>query len=153
MGRGRGGYTKKQPSYKDSGGYKVTDRNTIFIAERYMDMGYEAVFRRDHSPNRGCDLTIKSSNDINWVKNIEVKGITSNNPSKISIRIREAAGQIQNGDTVAIYLPKHQNTPAGRAFAEAGIAEARRKGYIKGPIEVWFSDKTCQYYDKIGGAA
>ena len=99
MGRGRGGYTEKQPSYKDSGGYKVTDKGAIFVAERYMDQGYEAVFRRRHDPDRGCDLTIKTSDDENIVKNIEVKAITSNNPSKMSTRIGEAAGQISEGDT------------------------------------------------------
>ena len=135
MGRGRGGYTEKQPSYKDSGGYKVTDKGAIFVAERYMDQGY-----------RGCDLTIKTSDDENIVKNIEVKAITSNNPSKMSTRIGEAAGQISEGDTVAIFLPNHRNSQTGRALAEAGIAEARRKGYVKGPIEVWFSDKTCEHY-------
>ena len=50
--------------------------------------------------------------------------------------------QIGSGDTVAIYLPNHNNNEIGRSFAEAGIAEARRKGNIIGPIEVWFSDKT-----------
>ena len=29
-----------------------------------------------------------------------------------------------------------------RSFVSKGIDEARRKGYIKGPVEVWFSDKT-----------
>lgn len=53
MGRGRGGYTKKQPSYRDSGGHKVTDKGAIFVAERYMDEGYEAVFRRKHDPDKG----------------------------------------------------------------------------------------------------
>ena len=146
MGRGRGGYTEKQQSYKDSGGHKVTDKGTIFVAERYMDQGYEVVFRRRHDPDRGCDLTIKTSDDENIVKNIEVKSITSNNSSKISTRIDEAAGQINEGDTVAIFLPNRRNTQAGRAFAESGIAEARRKGLVKGPIEVWFSDKTCELY-------
>ena len=146
MGRGRGGYTEKQPSYKDSGGHKVTDKGAIFVAERYMDQGYEAVFRRRHDPDRGCDLTIKTSDDENIVKNIEVKAITSNNPSKISTRIGEAAGQISEGDTVAIFFPNHRNSQTGRTLAEAGIAEARRKGYVKGPIEVWFSDKTCEHY-------
>lgn len=146
MGRGKGGYTEKLPSYKDSGGQKVTDRNTIFVAECYMDLGFEVVFRRRHDPERGCDLTIKTSNDEDIVKNIEVKGITSANPSKISSRIADAAGQIKEGDTIAIYLPKHRNNQAGRSFAETGIQEAQRKGLIKGPIEVWFADKTCLHY-------
>lgn len=84
MGRGRGGYTEKQPSYKDSGGHKVTDKGAIFVAERYMDQGYEAVFRRDHNPDRGCDLTIKTSDDETFIKNIEVKAVVSPKTRKIS---------------------------------------------------------------------
>ena len=147
MGRGRGGYTEKQPSYKDSGGHKVIDKGAIFVAERYMDQGYEAVFRRDHNPDRGYDLTIKTSDDENFIKNIEVKSVTSSKTRKVSDNIKSALGQINPGDTVAIYLPNYKNTEAGRSFAEAGIAEARRKGYVIGPIEVWFSDKTKIAYD------
>ena len=147
MGRGRGGYTEKQPSYKDSGGHKVIDKGAIFVAERYMDQGYEAVFRRDHNPDRGYDLTIKTSDDENFIKNIEVKSVTSSKTRKVSDNIKSALGQINPGDTVAIYLPNYKNTEAGRSFAEAGIAEARRKGYVIGPIEVWFSDKTRIAYD------
>lgn len=142
MGRGRGGYTEKQISYTDSGGHKVTDKNAIFVAERYIDQGYEVVFRQKHDPDKSLDLTIKSSDDETFIKNIEVKGITSINPSQIASRIRKANDQIAAGDTIAIYLPEYHNDAAGRDFAEKGIAEARRKGLIKGPIEVWFSDKT-----------
>ena len=46
MGRGKGGYTTIQTNYKDSGGRKVTDKGTIFVAERYIDLGYEVVFRQ-----------------------------------------------------------------------------------------------------------
>ena len=56
--------------------------------------------------------------------------------------INRANGQIQTGDTVAIYLPNHRNDEDARKFVSAGVAEAQRKGYIKGPIEIWFSDKT-----------
>lgn len=111
-----------------------------------MDEGYETVFRRRHDPDRGCDLTIKTSDDARIIKNIEVKRITSNISSKINERIGDAAGQINEGDTVAIYLPNHRNTQSSRAFADAGIAEARRKGYIKGPIEILFFDKTKIIY-------
>ena len=146
MGRGRGGYTEKQPSYKDSGGRKVTDKGAVFVAERYMDQGYEAVFRRKHDPDKGFDLTIKTSDDESFIKNIEVKAITSHSTSRIADNIKKANKQIDAGDTIAIYLPNHRNTQTGRAFADAGIAEARRKGLIKGPIEVWFSDKTKLTY-------
>jgi hypothetical protein len=142
MGRGRGGYTEKQSSYRDSGNHKVTDVGAIFVAERYIDMGYESVFRQKHEPDKTYDLTIKSSDDSEFVKNIEVKRVTSSNPSKISSNIEKAGLQISEGETVAIVLPNHKNNESGRNFVKAGIDEARRKGFIKGPIEVWFSDKT-----------
>ena len=83
-----------------------------------------------------------SSDDTEFVKNIEVKRVTSSNPSKISSNIEKAGLQISEGEIVAIVLPNHKNNDSGRKFAKAGIDEARRKGFIKGPIEVWFSDKT-----------
>lgn len=147
MGRGRGGYTKKQPSYKDSDGHKVTDKGAIFVAERYMDEGYEAVFRRKHDPDKGFDLTIKTSDDKHFIKNIEVKAITSTNTSKIASNIEKANKQINIGDTIAIFLVNHQNNQDGLTFAENGIAEAKRKGLIKGPVEIWFSDKTKATYE------
>lgn len=74
MGRGRGGYAEPKQGYLDSGGFKVTDKGAIWIAERYIEMGYEVVFRRQHQNNsRQFDLTVKTSNDQNYVKNIEVK--------------------------------------------------------------------------------
>lgn len=142
MGRGRGGYTAKQTSYRDSGNHKVKDPGAIFVAERYIDMGYESVFRQTHAPDKTYDLTIKTSDDSDYVKNIEVKRVTSTNPSKIASNIEKAGLQISDGETVAIVLPNHINDEAGRNFAKAGVDEAKRKGYIKGPIEVWFSDKT-----------
>ncbi len=144
MGRGRGGYAQIQTGYRDSAGNKVTDKNAIFVAERYIDMGYEAVFRREHQPVKSYDLTIKISNDESFVKNIEVKGVTSKNPSKVASRIKEGFLQFHDGEnsTVAVFLPTHKNDQKGRAFAQAGFAEALRKGDVKGTVEVWFSDKT-----------
>lgn len=113
-----------------------------FLLQNVTLNGYEAVFRQKHEPNKTYDLTIKTSNDKDFIKNIEVKQITSNNVSKIAPRINEANQQISREDTIAIVLAKHKNDNNGRAFAKAGINEARRKGYIKGKIEVWFSDKT-----------
>ena len=143
MGRGRGGYTEKQTGYKDSGGHKVTDPGAIWIAERYIDMGYESVFRQQHPQvKRQHDLTIKTSDDQNFVKNIEVKKVTTLNVSNIAKNIHKASGQIDNGDTVALFFEGRKNTTANRDFVLKGFEEARRKGYIKGPIEVWFADKT-----------
>lgn len=142
MGRGKGGYNNRQPYYKDTEGRKVTDKYTIFVAERYMDMGYEAVFRRTHEPDKGCDLTIKSSDDKKIIKDIEVKGIESDKPRSVADAFARARKQIKPGDTVAIYLVHHKNSKAALDFVKPGIAEAQRKGHIKGPVEIWFSDKT-----------
>jgi len=146
MGRGRGGYTEKQVSYKNSGGNKVIDNGSIYVAERYIDMGYEAVFRQEHPPNKTYDLSIKSSDDINFLKNIEVKKINSSNPSKIATNIEKANKQISKGDTIALFISNHSNSETGKKFVEAGIAEAKRKGLIHGPIEIWFNDKTHVVY-------
>ncbi|MBO4618890.1 MAG: hypothetical protein J5654_02155 [Victivallales bacterium] len=141
MGRGHGGYTEPQPSYKDSRGQKVIDKGAIFVGERYMDQGYETVFRgRRNDPL--YDLTIKTSDDTQFIKNIEVKMVSGDNPSRIATMIKKAQQQIGDGDTVAIYLPNRVNNAANIEFARTGIDEARRKGFVKGPIEVWFGDKT-----------
>lgn len=145
MGRGHGGYTEYRESYRDSGNHKVTDKGAIFIAERYIDEGYESVFRR-RAKEKSIDLTIKTTDDTQFVKNIEVKMVCGENPSQIEKQLKKAKDQIKIGDTVAIYLPHHRNDAIGYAFAKAGVDEAKRKGDINGPIEVWFSDKTKIYF-------
>ena len=141
MGKGHGGYTEIKAYYVDSKNQKVIDKGTIFVAERYIDMGYESVFRGRRN-DKSLDLTIKTSDDTQFVKNIEVKMVSSDKASQISTQIERARSQIKDGDTVAIYLPNFINDSRGLEHAKTGIDEARRKGYIKGPIEVWFSDKT-----------
>ena len=154
MGRGRGGYTSIQESYKDSGGQKVTDKGAIYIGEKYIKDGYETVFRRrheqDNNDEKSLDLTIKTSNDKEIVKNIEVKTVTTMNTSNVAKNIGKAKDQIVAGDTVALYCPNRADTPQNRAFIKAGIEEARRKGNIIGPIEVWFNNtKTTKDVWKI----
>lgn len=141
MGKGYGGYTEKQKFYKDSGGHKVDDPGQIFVAERYIEQGFESVFRQTHN-YRCCDLTIKTSDDTQRIKNIEVKMINSDKHSQIAKRIKDAGGQIHDGDTVALYIHKHSQCSASVELVSLAINEARRKGWIKGPIEVWFGDKT-----------
>ncbi len=149
MGRGHGGYTEISSghNYKDSGGNKVTDSGAIWVGERYIEQGYETVFRQEHpQQHRQYDLTIKTSDDKQYVKNIEVKQITSENLSNIAKNIHKAGGQIGDGDTVALFFSNRTSSSKNLAFVEQGIAEARRKGYVKGPIEIWFSDKTKYEY-------
>ncbi len=145
MGRGRGGYTSIQLSYKDSGGRKVTDRGTIFVAERYIDMGYESVFRQRHDEEdrKTYDLTIKTSNDESFIKNIEVKQTISKNPSQLAKNIQEGFEQVGEGGTVAIYLPgRIKSSESTIDFINSGYQEAVRKGFVNGFVEVWFDDKT-----------
>ncbi|WP_027205893.1 hypothetical protein [Butyrivibrio fibrisolvens] len=157
MGRGKGGYTSIQVNYKDSGGRKVTDSGTIFVAERYIDMGYEAVFRQRHDEinAKTYDLSIKTCNDEHFIKNIEVKQTTSNNPSQLAKNIKEGFQQVGSDGTVALYLPgKSSNSQATKDFITSGYNEALRKNHVKGNVEVWFDDKTRitlngGYYGKI----
>ena len=111
------------------------------IAERYIEEGYESVFRQTHN-YRCCDLTIKTSDDTQRIKNIEVKMINSDKSSQIAKRIKDAGGQIKDGDTVALYVHKHTKCSSGVEMVTSAVNEARRKGWVKGPIEVWFRDKT-----------
>lgn len=142
MGRGAGGYTEKQASYRDSGGHKVTDSGSIFVGERYIDMGYETVFRQVHDGQKNYDLTIKTSDDLEFVKNIEVKKTTSKNPSQMAKNIKEGFGQVGKDGTVAIYLPNRTNCDSAISYATKAYEEAQRKGWVDGHVEVWFSDKT-----------
>ncbi len=145
MGRGRGGYTSIQSTYKDSGGRKVTDSGTIFVAERYIDMGYEAVFRQRHDEKneKTYDLSIKTSNDEDFIKNIEVKRVTSLNPSQLAKNIKIGFGQVGEGGTVAIYLPGRTcGSEKIQKFIKDGYQEAQRKGNVKGEVEIWFDNKT-----------
>ena len=142
MGRGHGGYTEISSghNYKDSGGRKVTDSGAIFVAEKYIDAGYESVFRQRHDNQQTYDLTIKTSDDAHYVKNIEVKQVVSKNPSKLATNIDNAFNQVKEGGTVAIYLSKMKRSDVSERFAREGFAEAQQKGWVIGKVEVWFSD-------------
>lgn len=56
--------------------------------------------------------------------------------------IKEGFEQVGEGGTVAVYLPHHSNCKSSVAFAKKAYAEAKRKGWINGSVEVWFNDKT-----------
>jgi len=152
MGRGRGGYTEIQQKYLDSGQHKVTDSGAIFVAKQYFKKGYEVVFRQKHPQERHTlDITIKTSDDKNFVKNIEVKQVTSFNPSQIAKHIKKAQTQTNDGDTIAFYLPNHINDTEGIDFVKRGLEEAKRKRYwSKRPIEAWFKNNQCVEFQSEG---
>lgn len=140
MGKGNGGYDTIQDVYRDTGGHKVTDPGAKFVAERYIDLGYVVVFRQRHE-DKTPDLTVKDSSDTQIIKHIEVKQITSTNPSKTAKRIKEAFEQVGDDGTVALDFSRQPKSAAQRIAAE-GFAEAKRKGHIKGKVEIWYKDKT-----------
>ena len=148
MGRGRGGYISKQNLYYDSGNIKVKDAGSIFVAERYIDMGYESVFRRQHQPEKSYDLTIKSSDDQNFIKNIEVKSVEKENLNTFSKRIKDGFTQFCAGkeDTVAIYLPNMKSNEKGLKFVKEGFDIAKRKGFVKNHVEVWYGEERRSFY-------
>ena len=77
------------------------------------------------------------------MKNIEVKRTTSKNPSQLANNIKEGFEQVGDGGTVAIYLPgRSKSSQSTIEFINNGYQEAVRKGNVKGPVEVWFDDKT-----------
>lgn len=49
----------------------------------------------------------------------------------------------EGSGTMALYDANHNQSLERLSFIQKGIDEARWKGWIKGPIEVWFKDKTC----------
>ena len=152
MGRGRGGYTEIQKDgYVDSGGNPVTDKGSIFVAERYIEAGYESVFRQTHDEipgQKAYDLTIKDSSDIEFIKNIEVKRTTSSKPSQMAKNIKEGFEQVGEEGTVAVYLPNRVHDADTMNYINEAFAEAQRKGWIKGKVEVWLSDSKTMN-DKI----
>lgn len=150
MGRGNGGYTTKQQRYVDSGQKEVHDDSAIFVAERYIEMGYESVFRQVHENQKTYDLSIKTSDDTSFVKNIEVKRINSENPTKIARNIKKGFEQLRNEGVVALHAFKYNsNDKNGLQLVGQGIKEAQRKGYVKDKIEVWFKDKKCLTMEEV----
>ena len=102
------------------------------------------MFRQSESEGKHYDLTIKDSNDVEFIKNIEVKKVTSENPSQIAKNIEKAFRQLEgapNG-TVALFFEHHTNTQEIRDVIRKGYEEAMRKNNVKGPVEIWFKDKT-----------
>lgn len=142
MGRGRGGYSSKEVSYRDSANRVVKDKGAIFVGEKYIDAGYEVVFRRERQSQKSHDLTIKDSSDTKIIKNIEVKQVVSDNPSKLATNIKNAFEQVKGtkNATVAIYLPYKLNSSSTNEFIQKGFNEALRKNNVHGKIEIWFKD-------------
>ncbi|BBH18780.1 hypothetical protein Back11_01250 [Paenibacillus baekrokdamisoli] len=72
----------------------------------------------------------------------EIKAPTSTDPSTIAKRIKEGSKQAGGGGTVIVDARSTGLTPEQAAEA---IAEAARKGNIKGDVEIWLKDQILKY--------
>jgi hypothetical protein len=132
-----------RPEYKVVWTVFVTKKPVRTDQEVIHSSAYEVCFIDEQSQDLFyCEDAIVVDIGHSYVKNIEVKKVTTMNASNIAKNIHRASGQISNGDTVALYFEGRKSTADNRSFVSKGVDEARRKGYIKGPVEVWFSDKT-----------
>ena len=83
---GASGKTKDK-CYRDTGGKKVKDKNAIAVAEYFIKNGKYVAFLQEIKGQKRSDLSIEGIH-------AEVKGMTSQNPSKVADNIDEAFNQV-----------------------------------------------------------
>ncbi len=137
----------KDKCYYDSGNHKVTDKNAITVAEKYIKEGKYVVFLQEKPKQNRADLSVDGVHT-------EVKGLTTLNPNTISDKIEHAFIQIHGDDYKyppekrregkVILLSKHDKSVSKERIVEAmkkGYEIAKRKGEISGKIEIWVRDE------------
>ena len=134
----------KGKCYYDTGGHKVTDKNAIEVAEHYIREGKYVAFLQQKPPDKRADLSVEGSH-------VEVKGISSTNPSQIASKICQGFRQLEadmsryakedRKPTKVVILSKHENFSDGYRAACEGYKEAKRKGHVNGTVEFWYNDK------------
>ena len=77
----------KNKTYYDTGGHKVTDRNAITVAERYIDDGHYVAFLQEKECQKRADLSVDG-------KHVEVKGLTTLNPDTVEGKLKHAFIQV-----------------------------------------------------------
>ncbi len=73
----------KDKCYYDSGNHKVTDKNAIAVAEKYIKEGKYVVFLQEKPNQHRADLSVDGVHT-------EVKGLTSLNSDNIEGKIKDA---------------------------------------------------------------
>ena len=134
----------KDKCYYDTGGHKVKDKNSIEVAEYYIDKGKRVAFLQEKPPEKRADLSVEGVH-------VEVKGMISVKPNKFKNNIREAFEQIEadlsryskdkRKPGKVVILSKHENFEEAYKAARKGYAEAKRQGYVKGTVEFWHNGK------------
>ena len=133
---------KKDGCYKDSEGDKVIDKNAIIAAEYYIDLGMYVVFLHEDEISRP-DLLV----DFEFL--VEIKGLTSPNPSQISKQIRKASQQIEKEHSKypeeerlpakIVLISLHTDFEVGFHAITEGYKEAKRKDYVHFKTELWIN--------------
>ena len=120
---GSSGKTKDK-CYRDTGGKKVTDKNAIAVAEYYIKEGkYVAFLKEMPQVQRRADLSVEGIHT-------EVKGTSSQNPSKIATHIIEGFEQVDADNYMypsdthrkgrVVILSKHSSLDEAKRIVKEG---------------------------------
>lgn len=133
----------KGKCYYDTGGHKVTDKNAIVVGEHFINEGKYVAFLQEKDGQKRSDLSIEGVH-------AEVKGMTSKNPSKVADNIDEAFNQVYadnyrypketHREGMVIILSKYSSYEEANKIVSAGVAEAYRKGFVRGKIKMLHND-------------
>lgn len=133
----------KDGCYKDSEGDKVIDKNAIEVAEYYLREGKYVVFYHEDGIHNVPDLSV----DFKMV--VEVKGVSSLNPTRIKENIEKATLQIEarlskypEGDRhegkIVLLSRYTQSFEVGYRVVYEGYQRAKREGVARFRVEFWF---------------
>lgn len=131
----------KGKCYYDTGNHKVTDKNAIAVAEKYIKEGTYVSFLQQKPPSQRPDLSVDGK------LLVEVKGMTSTKPHKTETNIRDAFRQIMAEQAnypkdkrhpgKVVILSKHENFEEGYRAAREGYRLAKEHGFVHGKVEFW----------------
>ncbi len=133
---------KKDGYYKDSHGYKVTEKSSIIAAEHYIKLVMYVFFLHQDDVRRP-DLL------VDYKLLVEVKGIISLNPGQISKQIKHANSQIESEHSKypedkrlpakIVLISLHESFEVGFHAISEGYKEAKRKDQVHFQVEFWFN--------------
>lgn len=146
---GYGGASKRNPKkegcYKDSEGkIKIKDKNAIEVAEYYLNEGRYVVFYHEDGINNVPDLSV----DFKMV--VEVKGVSSLNPTRIKENIEKATLQIEaklskypeddrHEGKIILFSRYTQSFEVGYRVVCEGYRRAKLEGVARFQVEFWFN--------------
>lgn len=139
-GYGSSSGRKKEKCYYDTGNNKVTDNNSIAVAEYYINQGKYVAFLQQRKGQKRADLSVEGVH-------VEVKGMSSRNPSVVADNIEYAFHQISGDnyryppethrDGVVIILSKYSSYEEAYKIVNEGLQEAYRKRAVKGKVKLF----------------